>query len=159
MNAVSWKPWPAPGDIVDCRFPEGRFPEGFETPGPKERPVLVLLVEESTVDPEGCVVEVAYATSQNTGKVYPGEFVISASLVSGLTKDTKFDLVNRHRLPFDDTWFDAALRSNPAHPRRGKLDITNLMIKKKIIAAITVAEELRKNNHLPDQARSHRKGQ
>jgi hypothetical protein len=146
LNSVSWKPWPAAGDIVDCRFPEGKFPEGFESPGQKERPVQVLPVEESAVDPEGCVVKVAYAKSQNTGKVYPGEFVISASLVSGLTKDTKFDLVNRHRLPFDDKWFGPALRSDPAHPRRGKLDISNLMIKKKLIAAITVAEELRKHN-------------
>jgi hypothetical protein len=119
---------------------------GFERPGPKERPVLVLSVEESAVDPEGCVVEVAYATSQNTSKIYSGEFVISASPVSGLTKDTKFDLVNRHRLPFDDKWFGPALHSDPAHPRRGKLDVTNLMIKKKLIAAISAAEELRKHH-------------
>jgi hypothetical protein len=24
LNSVSWKPWPAAGDIVDCRFPEGK---------------------------------------------------------------------------------------------------------------------------------------
>jgi hypothetical protein len=101
LSSASWKPWPATADIVDCRFPEGKFPEGFESPGPKERPVLVISVEESTVDAEGCVVEVAYATSQNTGKVYPDEFVVSAISISGLTKDTKFDLVNRHRLTFD----------------------------------------------------------
>lgn len=145
MKAISWAPWPEPADIVDCRFPEGIFPEGFEQPGPKERPVLVLSVEESTIDPAGCVVEVAYATSQNTKRIYPGEFVISASVASGLTKDTKFDLVNRHRLPFDSQWFGEAPGSKPPHPRRGKLDITDMAIKKRLIAAITAAETLRKS--------------
>jgi hypothetical protein len=62
--------------------------------------VLVLVVEESLDDASDCIVVVAYATSQNTSKIYPGEFVIEADPVSGLTKATKFDLVNRHRLPF-----------------------------------------------------------
>lgn len=99
-------------------------------------------------DSEGCVVVVAYATSQNTTKVYPGEFVISANLVTGLTKDTKFDLVNRHRLPFDSKWFGPAPGSNPGHPKRGRLDITKLEIKRALIAAISVAEDLRKQENL-----------
>jgi hypothetical protein len=144
LSSIFWTPWPDAGDIVDCKFPEGRFPEGFETPGPKERPVLVLVVEESTDDSSGCVVVVAYATSKNTTKVYPGEFVISADSISGLTKDTKFDLVNRHRLPFNDRWFKPSTGSNPTHPKRGKLDLNKIEIKKKLIAAITVAEALRK---------------
>jgi len=142
LSTIGWKPYPRAADIVDCRFPEGIFPKGFEIPGPKIRPVLVLSVEE--LEGGECVVEVAYATSQNTSKVYPGEFVITASTASGLTKDTKFDLVNRHRLYFDDKWFGPAPGSNPAHPKRGHLDITNIEIKKKLIAAITVAEALRK---------------
>lgn len=145
MSATAWKPWPELADIVDCRFPEGKFPEGFEKPGPKERPVLVLSIEKSTTDPDGCVVVVAYATSQNTNKVYPGEFVISANSVTGLVKDTKFDLVNRHRLPFDSQWFGPALGSNPGHPKRGRLDITQLEIKKKLVAAISAAQYLRKS--------------
>ncbi len=104
----------------------------------------MLSVEE--LEGGECVVEVAYATSQNTSKVYPGEFVITANTASGLTKDTKFDLVNRHRLYFDDKWFGHAPGSNPAHPKRGHLDITNIEIKKKLIAAITVAEALRKQH-------------
>jgi hypothetical protein len=49
---------------------------------------LVLVVEESLDDASGCIVVVAYATSQNTSKIYPGEFVIEADHVSGLTKAT-----------------------------------------------------------------------
>ena len=48
LSNIGWKPWPELADIVDCRFPEGSFPVGFETPGPKVRPVLVLSIEEST---------------------------------------------------------------------------------------------------------------
>lgn len=147
MSTTAWRPWPDLADIVDCKFPEGTFPEGFEVPGPKERPVLVLSVEESTIDPDGCVVVVAYATSQNTTKIYPGEFVVSANSITGLTKDTKFDLVNRHRLPFDRKWFGSAPGSNPEHPKRGRLDITKLEIKKKLVAAISVAEDLRKQGN------------
>jgi hypothetical protein len=131
-------------DIVDCRFPQGKFPLGFEVPGPKERPVLVLSVEESSTDSDGCVVVVAYATSQNTTRVYPGEFVIPANPVTGLTKDTKFDLLNRHRLPFDSKWFGPAPGTNPGHPKRGRLDITQLETKKRLIAAISAAEKMRK---------------
>jgi mRNA-degrading endonuclease toxin of MazEF toxin-antitoxin module len=93
LSTDYWAPWPAPGDIVDCLFPEE-----VGTPGPKERPALVLQVEQATDDARGCVVVVAYATSQKTTRVYAGEFVIAASTITGLTKDTKFDLVNRHAL-------------------------------------------------------------
>lgn len=148
MSASGWRPWPELADIVNCRFPQGTFPEGFEIPGPKVRPVLVLSIEESTSDTAGCVVVVAYATSQNISKVYPGEFVIMANSVSGLTKDTKFDLVNRHRLPFDDKWFGPAPGSNPEHPKRGRLDIGNIEIKRKLVAAIAAAEDLRKQEKL-----------
>lgn len=124
---------------MDCRFPEE-----VGTPGPKERPALVLQVEESSEDANGCVVVVAYATSQKTSKVYPGEFVVEESSVSGLTSDTKFDLVNRHALPFDDKWFGAAPGSKPRHPRRGRLDLKNMDVKKKLQSAILEAEVLRK---------------
>lgn len=146
MSAIAWQPWPELADIVDCKFPEGKFPDGFEVPGPKERPVLVLSIEKDPSDPNGCVVVVAYATSQNTTRVYPGEFVISANSVTGLTKDTKFDLVNRHRLPFDSKWFGPAPSSNPDHPKRGRLDIADIAIKKKLVAAISVAEDIRKKS-------------
>jgi hypothetical protein len=76
---------------------------------------------------------------------YPGEFVVAADSISGLTKATKFDLVNRHRLPFNEKWFKPATSTNPAHPKRGKLDLSQLEIKKKLIAALSVAEAIRKN--------------
>jgi hypothetical protein len=73
LNPVSWRSWPDLADIVDCRFPQGQFPEGF-----------------------------------------------------------------------DDKWFGPAPGLKPSHPKRGKLDISQLEIKRKLIAAITVAEALRK---------------
>jgi hypothetical protein len=113
-------------------------------PGPKERPALVLQVEVSAEAAEGCVVVVAYATSQNTQRVYAGEFVVPASAISGLTKDTKFDLVNRHALPFNRDWFAPAPKTQPPHPTRGKLDLADYALKRKLHAAILEAENLRK---------------
>jgi hypothetical protein len=94
-------------------------------------------------------VVVAYATSQGTQQVYGGEFVVPASVVSGLTKDTKFDLVNRHALPFNDAWFAPASKTNPPHPTRGKLDLTNDVLKRKLHAAVKEAENLRKGQQTP----------
>lgn len=136
---MRWRPWPRAGDIVDCRFPHN-----VGVPGPKERPALVLQVEESSQDPQGCVVVVAYATSQRTQRVYAGEFVMPASTISGLSKDTKFDLLRVHALPFDDVWFAPAASSNPPHPRRGKLDLNNYALKRKLQAAAAEAEQLRR---------------
>jgi mRNA-degrading endonuclease toxin of MazEF toxin-antitoxin module len=124
-------PHPKAGDIVDCRFPEE-----LGTPGPKERPALVLQVEEAVGIASGCVVVVAYATSQNLGRVYPGEFVIEASAGTGLTKPTKFDLTNRRRLPFDKVWFGSAVGVSPQHPCRGCLDLHDNKIKRTLQAAI-----------------------
>lgn len=125
-----------------------RFPDEVGVPGPKERPALVLQVEAAVdaAPDEGCVVSVAYATSQDTSKVYPGEFVVGASSKSGLTVDTKFDLANIHRLPFDDKWFAPAPGKGKAtpHPRRGLLDLKNLEIKKKFQAALTELREQQK---------------
>lgn len=110
-------------------------------PGPKNRPALVLQVEEAMDDPTGSVVVVAYATSQNTAWVYPGEFVIEASSATGLNKTTKFDLVDRHRLPFDDVWFAPAPGVAPRYPRRGRLDLQDATVKRKIQSAILEAKQ------------------
>jgi mRNA-degrading endonuclease toxin of MazEF toxin-antitoxin module len=139
LSAAAWTPWPKPGDIVDCRFPEV-----VGKPGPKERPALVLQVEENPEDAKGCVVVVAYATSQKTEHVYAGEFVIAAGGVSGLTKDTKFDLVNTHALPFDAVWFGPAANRSPSHPKRGRLDLADMEIKRRLHAAVVEAIGLRK---------------
>jgi mRNA-degrading endonuclease toxin of MazEF toxin-antitoxin module len=127
-----WLPRPKAGDIVQCRFPEE-----VGSPGPKERPALVLEVEEALDDAEGSVVTVAYATSQGTTDVYPGEFVIAASAGSGVSVATKFDLVNQHRLPFDNVWFGPAPGKKPAYPRRGRLDLNDMAVKRKLQAAIS----------------------
>lgn len=140
MISIAWQPWPKAGDIVNCRFPEE-----VGQPGPKERPALVLQVEESTEDSPGCVVVVAYATTQKTSKVYQGEFVIEKSAISGLTADTKFDLINRHALPFDSRWFGPAPGTTPPYPRRGRLDLQDLAVKKKLHSAILASEALRRN--------------
>ena len=103
----------------------------------------MLQVEEAVADASGCVVVVAYATSQNTGRVYAGEFVIGASPHSGLTLDTKFDLVNRHALPFDSVWFGPAAGSMPRHPRRGRLDLSDATVKRKLHSAILAAQARR----------------
>lgn len=136
MSGVYWKPRPRLGDIVECSFPQE-----VGVPGPKNRPALVLQVEEAVDDPTGSVVVVAYATSQNIASVYPGEFVVEASTATGLSKTTKFDLVNRHRLPFDDVWFAPAPGATPRYPRRGRLDLQDAKVKRKIQSAILEAKQ------------------
>lgn len=134
-----WTPRPKSGDIVQCRFPER-----VGVPGPKERPALVLQVEEAIEDPDGCVVVVAYATSRRTHVLFPGEFAIEPNSKTGLTKLTKFDLVNQRVLPFDDEWFGPAPGKGPKHPRRGRLDLANESIKRRLHAAILEARQMRK---------------
>jgi mRNA-degrading endonuclease toxin of MazEF toxin-antitoxin module len=133
-----WKPAPKLADIVQCRFPEE-----VGKPGPKERPALVLQIEQAADDPDGYVVVVAYATSQHTDRVFPGEFVITPGPKTGLTKATKFDLVNHHALPFNDEWFAAAVGRTPPHPTRGRLDLKNVAIKRRLHAALSEAKALR----------------
>lgn len=130
-----WTPRPKSGDIVQCRFPER-----VGVPGPKERPALVLQVEEAVDEPKGSVVVVAYATSRRTNMLFPGEFVVEPSAKTGLVKPTKFDLVNRHALPFDDEWFAPAPGKSPHHPRRGRLDLTNEALRRRLQTAIQEAK-------------------
>lgn len=139
MDAKHWTPRPKLGDILECCFPQE-----VGVPGPKNRPALVLQVEEAPDNAEASVVVVAYATSQNTSAVYPGEFVIEASAKTGLTKATKFDLTHHHRLPFNPTWFAPVPGKSPKHPRRGKLDLQDAQLKRKLQAAILEARALRK---------------
>jgi len=94
---------PEPGDIVYCRFPE----KGIPGPGPKPRPALVLAIGEVDGKPS---VRIAYGTSQNTGRLHSGEFLIStadgeAYTLAGLSDPTKFDLRNTKELPYDEQWF------------------------------------------------------
>ena len=102
MTARPSAPRPKAGDIVQCRFPgsEGR------SAGPKDRPALVVEVEEDPQDESASIVRVAYGTSQDVEQRHPGEFTIRATdPKAGLGRDTKFDLGNTVRLPFDSEWF------------------------------------------------------
>lgn len=128
---------PKPGDIVECRFPKSKIAQ----PGPKPRPALVLEVERF---PDGsCDVVVAYGTSQGANTRYQGEFTLLASEPgAGLAKDTKFDLRQSAKLPFDDEWFEVA-PGQPfgPHPKRGKLDLANFTQKRKLQAAVSEARQ------------------
>jgi len=59
-------------------------------------------------------------------------------------KPTKFDLVNRHALPFDDEWFAPAPGKSPHHPRRGRLDLTNEALRRRLQTAIQEAKRTAK---------------
>jgi hypothetical protein len=140
LTAKYWRPPPKAGDIVHCLFPA----DVVGTPGPKARPALVIAVEQAVDDPQGCVVEVTYATSQKTNVVFPGEFVLGASPKHGLSTNTKFDLGRTFRLPFDDAWFGAAPGSKPPYPRRGRLDLADSDVKRRLYAALAEARNARR---------------
>ncbi|MEC5317511.1 type II toxin-antitoxin system PemK/MazF family toxin [Brenneria populi subsp. brevivirga] len=97
-----FKPLPAPGDILWCKFPHQ-----LGMPGPKPRPALVL-----NIIPNEHAVLVVYGTTQKIDRIYPGEFVIGPKLdgweVSGLLRETKFDLSRSVTVPFTTDWFNVA---------------------------------------------------
>ncbi|MCH8542647.1 MAG: type II toxin-antitoxin system PemK/MazF family toxin [Alcanivorax sp.] len=119
MASVRWPP-PSPGDILWCHFPQ--VPGN---PGPKPRPALVLAVDDT--DSSNIRVEVVYGTSKKTNRLYPGEFLISkqnnanAYSLAGLSYDTKFDLNQATRLPYNSTWFAVAPRPPGQTPHLGTL--------------------------------------
>lgn len=97
------------GEIAWCRFPERSG-----VVGPKHRPVLILDV--STLKAGAIPMAlVAYGTTQQLHRLYPGEFVVcEADRVafehSGLQQTTKFALGNTTFLPLTDEWFSIAPR-------------------------------------------------
>ena len=128
---------PKPGDIVQCRFPQDKIPQ----PGPKERPALVIEVEEYEL-PGGSIevfVTVAYGTSEDVDNCHPGELKIeSTNREAGLSLDTKFDLGNRVKLPFNDEWFaPSPNRRFGDHPKRGILNPTDDNLKRRLSSAVT----------------------
>lgn len=136
MVAKYYSP-PQPGDIVHCRFPQDKIRQ----PGPKERPALVIEVEEYEL-PDGSpevFVTVAYGTSEAVDDCHPGEIKISsADPAAGLAVDTKFDLGNSCKLPFDDEWFSPSPNKRfGEHPKRGILDTTNNDLKRRLSSAVT----------------------
>ena len=139
MTARPWAPRPKAGDIVQCRFPQGKV----GIPGPKDRPALVVEVEEDPEDQSASIVRVAYGTSQDVEQRYPGEFTIRATdPKAGLGRDTKFDLGNTMRLSFDSDWFTPSPnRRFGAHPKRGTLNLADQKLKRALQAAILEAKD------------------
>jgi len=139
MTARPWAPRPKAGDIVQCRFPEGKV----GIPGPKNRPALVVEVEEDPKDQSASIVRVAYGTSQDVEQRYPGEFTIRATdPKAGLGRDTKFDLGNTMRLSFDSDWFTPSPnRRFGEHPKRGTLNLADQKLKRALQAAILEAKD------------------
>lgn len=128
---------PKAGDIVQCRFPQGKVRE----PGPKERPALVIEVEEYEL-PGGSIevfATVAYGTSEDVDNCHPGELKIeSGNPHAGLSLDTKFDIGNRVKLPFDDEWFaPSPSKRFGDHPKRGILNIADDSLKRRLSSAVT----------------------
>ncbi len=132
-----WYPPPMPGDIVQCWFPQDKF----AAPGPKNRPALVIRVDEFEVGGQlQADVTIAYGTS-TIAPIRPGQFVLSCiHAVVGLARDTKFDLTNQCALPFNSTWFCAppGLAATSA-PQRGRLPLELPEVKKAFVAAHNAA--------------------
>ncbi|MBI2318638.1 MAG: hypothetical protein HYU75_17010 [Betaproteobacteria bacterium] len=127
---------PKTGDIVQCRFPQDKIRQ----PGPKERPALVTEVEEYEL-PEGSIevfVTVAYGTSEDVDNCHPGEIKIeSTNRDAGLSLDTKFDLGNRAKLPFNDEWFAPSPNKRFGdHPKRGILNTADYNLKRRLSSAV-----------------------
>ena len=77
-------------------------------PAAKPRPALVIQVFDD--DAPRHRVLVAYGTSQKTQNLQAGEFLIAPSLgepyrLSGLGRDTKFNLAARVELDYQSEWF------------------------------------------------------
>lgn len=93
--------------------------------------------------PDGsCDVVVAYGTSQDVSNRYPGELTVPASESSaGLSRDTKFNLRQSAKLPFNDEWFGIA-PGQPfgPNPKRGALDLSKPLLKRALHSAITEAK-------------------
>lgn len=139
MTADTWTPKPKAGDIVQCRFPQSKL----AIPGPKDRPALVIEVEEDPDHKSAAIVRVAYGTSQGVEQRYPGELTVRATdAKAGLDRDTKFDLGNTVRLRFDTDWFAGSPnRRFGQHPKRGILNLKDQKLKRALQAAILEAKQ------------------
>lgn len=147
---------PQVGDIVQCRFPQDRIRQ----PGPKERPALVIEVEEFELPDQSIevFVTVAYGTSVDVEHCHPGEIRInSTDPHAGLGLDTKFDLGCRVKLPFDMDWFAPAPGKRfGAHPKRGKLNTANSDLKRRLSSAIAELKKERRPATLDMSSKSGR---
>jgi hypothetical protein len=113
-----WWKRPLAGDIVWSYFPD----ELQVAPAEKPRPALILAVYDDRAPQFGVLV--AYGTSQRVARLYRGEFAITSAdgdayRAAGLSYDTKFDLLRRLQLPFNDDYF--GVPPGAPHGQRPKL--------------------------------------
>jgi hypothetical protein len=132
-------PRPKPGDIVWCKFPE----HASLKPAPKSRPALVPKVGENA---GATWVRVAYGTSQEVDKLFPGEFVIipsdgDAYSISALSYPTKFNLASTFELPFNEDWF--GVPPGAPHGQVPKLGVLHPSLMRRARAAMEAAKKAR----------------
>ena len=135
-GAPAWFAFPAPGDIVWCRFPERQLP----SPGPKPRPALVIALREFEGRP---IAVVAYGTSRKVDRLFAGEFAVTPAYqiayeVSGLSIATKFNLARTAELDFNGTWF--AVPPGAPHGQTPKLGILHPCLVRRAKAAYDAAK-------------------
>lgn len=113
-----------------CRFPEEET--GRSRVSDKIHPALILEVLE---EEWGWSVVVAKGTSQHLDRLFTGDFIVEAKYAgTGLTKDTKFRLVQNIRLPYTNLHFIG--RSNS--PVIGKLPVNNDIGRRFMAAAVVL---------------------
>jgi hypothetical protein len=91
-------------------------------------------------------VQVAYGTSQEVDKLFPGEFVIThldgeAYSISGLSYPTKFNLASTFELPFNEDWF--AVPPGAPHGQVPKLGLLHPSLMRRARAAMEAKSKTR----------------
>jgi hypothetical protein len=127
-----WWKRPLAGDIVWSCFPD----ELQSVPAEKPRPALILTVYDDHAP--NFRVLVAYGTSQRVAQLYRGEFAINSAdadayRAAGLSYDTKFNLVRRLQLPFNDEYF--RVPPGAPHGQRPKLGVLHAGLMRRAAAA------------------------
>ena len=132
-----WWKQPLAGDIVWSYFPD----ELQSVPAEKPRPALILTVYDDHAPHFGVLV--AYGTSKRVARLYRGEFAITSAdadayRAAGLSYDTKFNLVRRVQLPFNDEYF--RVPPGAPHGQRPKLGVLHAGLMRRAAAAWKAAQ-------------------
>jgi hypothetical protein len=132
-----WWKRPLAGDIVWSYFPD-ELQTGHAD---KPRPALILAVYDDGA-PQFAVL-VAYGTSQRANQLYRGEFAITSAdadayRTAGLSYDTKFNLVRRLQLPFNDDYF--GVPPGAPHGQRPKLGVLHAVLVRRAAQAWKAAQ-------------------
>lgn len=118
----------------------------------------MIEVEEYEL-PDGSIevfVTVAYGTSEDVDDCHPGEIKIErGNPHAGLGLDTKFDIGNRVKLPFDDEWFaPSPNRRFGEHPKRGILNTADETLKRRLSSAVTELKQASRSKAVDMTTRS-----